>query len=68
MEFGIRITGESALIQHSALGIDTRHHLNLEKANLVKKKGTNRTSEDDRRIREIETELEVLAQTEARSP
>ena len=57
MEFGIKITGESALIQHSALGIDTAHPLNLEKANLVKKKGSNRTAEDERRIREIETEL-----------
>ena len=57
MEFGIKITGESALIQHSALGIDTAHPLNLEKANLTRKKGSNRTAEDDRRIREIETEL-----------
>ena len=57
MEFGIKITGESPLIQHSALGIDTAHPLNLEKANLVKKKGSNRTAEDERRIREIETEL-----------
>ena len=57
MEFGIRITGESPLIQHSALGIDTSHPLSLEKANLTRKKGSNRTAEDDRRIREIETEL-----------
>ena len=57
MEFRISITGESPLIQHSALGIDTALELNQEKANLVKKKGTNRTSEDDRRIRAIETEL-----------
>ena len=57
MELRIEITGTSALIQHSALGIDTSHPLNLEKANLTRKKGSNRTAEDDRRIREIETEL-----------
>ena len=55
MEFGIRITGESALIQHSALGIDTFHPRNLEKSSLVKEKP--RTAEGERRIREIETEL-----------
>ena len=57
MEFRIEITGESALIQHSALGIDNFHPLKLEMANLTKKKGSNKTSEDERRIREIETEL-----------
>ena len=57
MEYSITIKGTSGLIQHSALGIDTSLALNIEKSQLTRKKGSNRTAPDEHRIKAIETEL-----------
>ena len=58
MQYRIRITGTSPIIQHNgAAGLDTRSPANIEKTSLTKKKGTNRTGPDNDRIREIETYL-----------
>lgn len=54
MLFNVEIKGIRPIIMHSGAGLDPRHPANLEKAELTKKKGTNRTESDDARIAELE--------------
>ena len=51
----LRIEGVSPIIMHSAAGIDPLLPINLEKQDITRKKGSNRTEADDARLRELET-------------
>ena len=60
MRYQIEIKGITPLIMHNgAAGLDTRSPANLEKAEIAKKRGTNRTEADDIRLRELETETSL---------
>lgn len=55
MYYEIEIAGIRPLIMHNgAAGLDTRSPANLEKAEIAKKRGSNRTATDDARLRELE--------------
>lgn len=55
MIYEVHIKGVSPLIMHNgAAGLDTRSPANVEKAEITKKRGTNRTIEDEARLRELE--------------
>ena len=55
MRYQVTITGLSPLITHNgAAGLDTRSPANVEKAEIARKKGSNRTATDDERLRELE--------------
>ena len=51
----LRIEGVSPIIMHSAAGIDPLLPINVEKAEITRKRGSNRTAADDARLRELET-------------
>ena len=58
--YEITIKSESPLIMHNgAAGLDTRSTANIEKATLVKKKGSNRTVTDEARIRELDCQTSL---------
>ena len=60
MEYDIHIRGISPIIMHNgAAGLDTRSPANLEKAEIARKKGSNRTASDDERIRELECQTSL---------
>ena len=55
MRYRIRIKGIRPLIMHNgAAGLDTRSPANLEKAEIARKRGSNRTESDDARLRELD--------------
>lgn len=51
----VRIEGTAPIIHHSANGIDPLHPINIEKAEITSKRGSNRTEADDERLRQLET-------------
>ena len=54
-KYKIVIEGQSGLIMHNIFrGLDASHPANIEKTELARKKGSNRTESDDARIRELE--------------
>ena len=55
MLYRIVIEGVSPIIHHSAAGIDPSATINIEKAEITRKRGSNRTESDDARLRELET-------------
>ena len=57
MLYNVEIKGIRPIIMHSGAGLDPRHPANLEKAELTKKRGSNRTESDEARIAELETLL-----------
>ena len=60
MEYDIHIRGISPIIMHNgAAGLDTRSAANLEKAEIARKKGTNRTASDDERLRALECQTSL---------
>ena len=55
MRYRITIRGVSPIITHNgAAGLDTRSAANLEKAQIAKKRGSNRTKADEVRLRKLE--------------
>ena len=55
MRYQVTLKGLGGLIQHNgAAGLDTRSPANLEKAEIARKRGSNRTETDDRRLAELE--------------
>ena len=55
MYYDIEIKGIRPLIMHNgAAGLDTRSPANIEKAEIARKRGSNRTAADDARLRELE--------------
>ena len=60
MEYDIHIRGTQPIIMHNgAAGLDTRSPANLEKAEIARKKGSNRTASDDERLRELECQISL---------
>ena len=60
MEYNIHIRGTQPIIMHNgAAGLDTRSPANLEKAEIARKKGSNRTASDDERLRELECQTSL---------
>ena len=57
MEYQCTIEGVSPLIMHSCAGMDEDNPFAKEKAEIIRKKGANRTSADKVRIKEIDTAL-----------
>ena len=56
--YKIKISGTTPIIMHNgSTGIDTRDPRNIEKTELTRKKGSNRTATDEARIRELECSL-----------
>ena len=54
MLYRATIKGIRPLIMHSGGGLDPRTPANIEKANIARKRGSNRTESDDARLRELE--------------
>lgn len=55
MRYRIKIRGTSPLIMHNgAAGLDVRSPANVEKAEIARKRGSNRTETDDARLAELE--------------
>lgn len=60
MRYRVTLKGTQPLIQHNgAAGLDTRSPANIEKAQIAKKRGSNRTEVDDARLRELETQTSL---------
>ena len=59
MRYRIKIEGSSPLLMHSARGIDEFSPEKQEIAELTKKRGTNKTVIDAKRIAELETSLSL---------
>ena len=59
MLYEVTIEGIRPIIMHSGRGLDPRHPANLEKAELTRKKGSNRTESDEARIAELECVLSL---------
>ena len=55
MFYDVRISGETALIQHSAEGILPGNPITKEIKAITAKRGTNRTESDDARLYQLET-------------
>ena len=55
MLYRIVIRGISPIIQHSTDGIDPLLPINVQKQEITRKRGSNRTPADDARLRELET-------------
>ena len=60
MRYEVKIKGIRPLIQHNgAAGLDTRSPANLEKAEITRKRGSNRTATDDERLRELDCQTSL---------
>lgn len=60
MRYRIRIKGIRPLIMHNGVaGLDTRSPANLEKAEITRKRASNRTESDDARLRELECQISL---------
>ena len=57
MLFNVEIRGIRPIIHHSGTGLDPKHPANIEKAELTRKRGSNRTESDESRIAELECQL-----------
>ena len=65
MRYEIHIQGTTGIIMHNgAAGLDTRSPANLEKAEIARKKGSNRTETDDARLRELECQTSLWLDTD----
>ena len=65
MYYRIAVSGVSPLIMHDgAKGLDTRSPEHIEKTEISKKRGTNRTVVDESRLRELETYLSLWTNTD----
>lgn len=55
MRYKVKLSGLTPIIMHDgAAGLDTRSPANLEKAEINRKRGSNRTESEDARLRELE--------------
>ena len=60
MEYEVKIKGIRPIIQHNgAAGLDTRSPANIEKAEIARKRSSNRTITDDERLRELECQISL---------
>ncbi len=68
MQYRITVKGISPIIHHNgAAGLDTRSALSREIAAIAAKRGTNRTTADDERLRELEAQRSLWLD-ESRAP
>lgn len=67
MELRIVIEGRTPLIQHNGIaGLDTSSDWAREKAEIIRKKGSNRTEADEKRARQIDTASSIYWDSKAR--
>ena len=60
MRYQVTIRGARPLITHNgAAGLDTRSPANVEKAEITRKRGSNRTATDDERLKELECQTSL---------
>ena len=60
MRYEVRIEGIRPLIMHNgAAGLDSRSPANLEKAEITRKRGSNRTATDDIRLAELDCQTSL---------
>ena len=60
MRYRVEIKGLGGIIQHNgAAGLDVRSPANLEKAEIARKRGSNRTASDDARLAELECQTSL---------
>ena len=57
--YAVKINGTAPLIQHATTGMNDDHPGVVELKTLAKKKGSNRTDEDKKRMRDLESILSV---------
>ena len=57
MLFNVEIRGVRPIIHHSGAGLDPKHPANIEKSDLTRNRGSNRTESDESRIAELECQL-----------
>lgn len=58
MLYEVQIRGIRPIIMHNGpAGLDTRSPANIEKAEIARKRGSNRTAADDARLQEIECQI-----------
>jgi hypothetical protein len=55
MLYTVTIRGITPIIHHSAQGLDPLLPINSERAEITRKRGSNRTASDDARLRELDT-------------
>ena len=64
MQYRIRVRGLSPIICHNgAAGLDTRSAANIEKAQIARRRGSDRTEADEVRLRELECYSSAAAST-----
>ena len=60
MLYEVKIQGIRPIIQNNgAAGLDTRSPANIEKAEITRKRGSNRTVTDDERLRELQCQISL---------
>ena len=69
MQYEVKIKGIRPIIMHNgAAGLDSRSPANIEKAEIARKRGSNRTASDDARLQELECQTSLwLDETEKAS-
>ena len=66
MFYDVIIDGVSSIIHHSAAGLDPLLPISIEKAEITRKRASNRTVADDLRLRYIETLLGIWVDADGR--
>ena len=66
MLYDIEIRGIRPIVMHSGEGLDLKLPANIEKAEITKKRGSNRTTSDDARLAELECQLSLWLDREAK--
>ena len=62
----VRIDGTQPIIMHSAAGMDPSIPANIEKAEITRKRGSNRTAADEERLRQLECLTSLWLDAEGR--
>ena len=57
--FNVEIRGVRPIIHHSGAGLNPKHPANIEKPDLTRKRGSNRTEADEARTAELECQLSL---------
>ena len=68
MLYAVEIAGIRPIIMHSGTGLDPKLPANIEKAEITRRKGSNRTESDDARLAELECQLSFWLTEEADAP
>ena len=66
MFYEVQIRGTRPIIMHNGpAGLDTRSPANIEKAEITRKRGSNRTAADDARLQELECQIALWLDSKA---